>query len=538
MQKKLKNKLLTGFSAAFFIFLWLKIRLIIYNKGFFPDEIDNFTTGWLISKGRILYKEVFSHHFPLMYFIAALIETFAHQIVYYRYFMIFYELVFWLLIIFILKKEIRFATIISLPLVSWSLIFFGGHQFVSETFFAYSLLGFYLIFINKLWNKKELTFNKLELLLLAYFFFTTLASSIIYLLSFIPFFAVYFYKKRAQAFNKRNFKYFFLPNLLGFVILLGYFVVNKALSSAYWSLFTFNSIFYSKRYGINQNSFFAFFGKIFNDFFHHFYQLFKTSFTYLFIYLKALKGVLVEFVKTNNFSLLKRNLAMIHHQTYQRLFHFEFFVLLFILLGIFAYFKKRKYLALLLSTAFILSARLRFGEMFHLTPYYLYGFWLGGLFTAFALKKLQKKNIIYIFASLIFLISYYFEKKPDFKFATSFIVKNPNPKITKYIKKNTSPDEKISQINLSSSVYYFSQREPANKFIFYYPWVDWAPRLKTTMVSDLKQHQPQVVVVNMQGVKNYQKKYPDTYQQLLNSLTSNYTKAKTISSAHIFKTEN
>ena len=32
-----------------------------------PDEHDNMAVGWLLSRGHVLYRDVFSHHMPLPY---------------------------------------------------------------------------------------------------------------------------------------------------------------------------------------------------------------------------------------------------------------------------------------------------------------------------------------------------------------------------------------------------------------------------------------------------------------------------------------
>src|SRR5512146_1332285 len=36
--------------------------------GRFVDEADTITVGWLISRGSVLYRDVFSHHFPFSYY--------------------------------------------------------------------------------------------------------------------------------------------------------------------------------------------------------------------------------------------------------------------------------------------------------------------------------------------------------------------------------------------------------------------------------------------------------------------------------------
>ncbi len=39
----------------------------------FVDEQDNLSVGWLVSRGQVLYTDVFSHHMPFPYYYAALL---------------------------------------------------------------------------------------------------------------------------------------------------------------------------------------------------------------------------------------------------------------------------------------------------------------------------------------------------------------------------------------------------------------------------------------------------------------------------------
>jgi hypothetical protein len=54
--------LLIGFVTIFYTY---------YNPG---DESDTYTVGWLLSKGYVLYKDLFSHHFPFSYIWVRLIS--------------------------------------------------------------------------------------------------------------------------------------------------------------------------------------------------------------------------------------------------------------------------------------------------------------------------------------------------------------------------------------------------------------------------------------------------------------------------------
>lgn len=56
----------------FLLALSFAIGLITLRRGYFGDEADNLVVASLILKGSVLYRDVFSHHFPFPYFWMAL----------------------------------------------------------------------------------------------------------------------------------------------------------------------------------------------------------------------------------------------------------------------------------------------------------------------------------------------------------------------------------------------------------------------------------------------------------------------------------
>jgi hypothetical protein len=53
----------------------LSIGLLTMFRGSFSDEGDNLATGLLLSRGYILYRDVFSHHFPFAYYWSAVVAS-------------------------------------------------------------------------------------------------------------------------------------------------------------------------------------------------------------------------------------------------------------------------------------------------------------------------------------------------------------------------------------------------------------------------------------------------------------------------------
>ena len=176
--------------------------------------------------------------------------------------------------------------------------------------------------------------------------------------------------------------------------------------------------------------------------------------------------------------------------------------------------------------------------MFYVSSFYLLGFWLMSFYLTYSWEKFQQKRILSFFLAITLLFLYYFKMQPLFRFATSFPLKDEAPQLTQFIIKNTTANEKIFQINIGSSVYYLSQRQPINKFIFYYPWVDWVPKFKQAVKKDLKAGKPKLIVVNQKAAVDSQKSYPQSYQEIIDIIGKNYSPIKTFKPKIIVLTRN
>jgi hypothetical protein len=66
------NSPAVGFSLLAIAFLLGLTKLVF---GQFADEANNLVYGWLVSKGYVLYRDVFSQHFPFAYYWTAVVVT-------------------------------------------------------------------------------------------------------------------------------------------------------------------------------------------------------------------------------------------------------------------------------------------------------------------------------------------------------------------------------------------------------------------------------------------------------------------------------
>src|SRR3989344_2656306 len=70
-----RNNLVTigAFVLLFFLFLVNSVHES------YPDEFDNILGGWYSLKGQLIYKDWFTHHAPIAYWTASLVEIFSGQ---------------------------------------------------------------------------------------------------------------------------------------------------------------------------------------------------------------------------------------------------------------------------------------------------------------------------------------------------------------------------------------------------------------------------------------------------------------------------
>src|SRR5438874_1629943 len=103
----------------------------------YPDEFDNLAGGWEILHGTLLYKGYFTHHGPVPYFLAAVLEIFSGQsFVHFRIaYAIFLAIIFLLGYLF-LKRQLGWEPVRYLPFYIflfglWS-TFYWSHMLLAD----------------------------------------------------------------------------------------------------------------------------------------------------------------------------------------------------------------------------------------------------------------------------------------------------------------------------------------------------------------------------------------------------------------------
>jgi hypothetical protein len=123
-----------GYGLLFLSFLLglLTIYYTYYNSW---DEGDTYAGGWLVSKGWILYKDFFSHHFPFPYLWIGLVsKIFGASILAYRFSLLLFRLILFLAIF----RSSPYPIAIGLTSLAWSLI---GPLYLGNLLLYYSFAG-------------------------------------------------------------------------------------------------------------------------------------------------------------------------------------------------------------------------------------------------------------------------------------------------------------------------------------------------------------------------------------------------------------
>lgn len=134
------------------LFLSFLFGLTKVYYGRFVDEADNITTGWLISEGYTLYRDVFSHHFPFPYYwVAMVVGLFGNSFVAVRLSVLLLQVG-----LFAISMRLTgFYLAIGLTSVVWNLInqFHRGQEAIYATFEGILMVVVFMIIFYLLTKK-------------------------------------------------------------------------------------------------------------------------------------------------------------------------------------------------------------------------------------------------------------------------------------------------------------------------------------------------------------------------------------------------
>lgn len=246
-----KNRLLV------FLFLFFITAIFLVNglHESYPDEFDNIMGGWYSLHGKLIYRDWFTHHGPVAYWVASFIEIFSGQS--FVRFRIIYSL-FLVVLTFggyvYLKRSLGFEKtkfyLAFISILSIAATYFWAHMLLAD-----SLSGFLLIPVFGLILLKS--YYGIELSIRDFIFISAVTSMAIlssltyaYLIGGIYIAVIlmfFFFPKRKVFLNKNNIKPFVIiaaPFLIFFI----YLIITGSLQDYLYQAISFNQKFYIYNY--------------------------------------------------------------------------------------------------------------------------------------------------------------------------------------------------------------------------------------------------------------------------------------------------
>jgi hypothetical protein len=221
----------------------------------YPDEFDNILGGWYLLHGSLPYVGFFTHHGPVPYFIAALVEIFSGQS------FVIFRLVYAFLLIIItfatfifLKQRVGENALRFYPLfivfLSISATYYWTQMLLADNSAALAFLPAYALIILKVIYKKRITLIDIAAvsILSSIGLYSSLTYIYIFILIHIAILYLYFrsngYKPLLTFRNVYPIAIVIFPHLLFFLYLL----FTQSLSDYVYQNFIFNAKYYIYNY--------------------------------------------------------------------------------------------------------------------------------------------------------------------------------------------------------------------------------------------------------------------------------------------------
>jgi len=444
----------------------LILLIVLSHYGKFCDEFDVMTGSWLISKGWILYKDIFSHHMPFTYYFMAIFHLFGvSSPLGLRYIFVMVVFSYFLFIAFFFGKRID-KTVFGLALIMYAMtsLFFSGQMVLADSFFAMSVAIIFLeVYVNP-----ELKFIFTDQIIISVSTFVAITSTQIALYPLIIYYIFYITHRIYSAVKaKQIVKYaiddakFFSIVLTPFIIWFIYMMVTDSVGAFISNGLIFNIKYYSK---------------FVND---------DTPITLVTNHLKVLPTyvwrIFLNLVSFKNF----------------KEFAYNFFpsimkasLIIFVIVQI----KKKNYIFSFLFATFTYFCNMR-AERFHETPFNIICIMMLSIMIVEYYRKVKiaglSKYSIAVLVSL-WLIVIVFTYNFSLFISTERKIYETND-VIEMIKSATNDGDTIWCAPLSPEIYLITNRLPADGNIFYLPWQSAVPNNNQRIIENLINKQPKII---------------------------------------------
>lgn len=237
----------------FFAFLILALFLVNTLHESYPDEFDNILGGWYSLHGMFIYRDWFTHHGPIAYFLSSFVEIFSgrsffgFRIVYSIFLFIFMFASFGYL-----KKSIRTFSpgfyLGFILLFGIGATYFWGHMVLADNIAAILLTPVFALILLKIYNSEH--FSMKDFIFISILTSVALLTSLTYVFliaSIYLFLAIYYSStydhKIKNLFNRQTYMItgiFLTP----YIVFLFYLLLTGSLSDFIYQAIIFNKKYY------------------------------------------------------------------------------------------------------------------------------------------------------------------------------------------------------------------------------------------------------------------------------------------------------
>lgn len=215
----------------------------------FTDEYDNLLGGSLINKGALLYKDFFSNHGPVAYYLAAGIETFSQKNFF--NFRVIYQLliqsgevlfIYYIFRKYGLKETVVLAVFFIITAISAN--FFFGYLLVADNLAGIFLTSAYiLVFYDLFKNNSQNLYSVFTVSLLCFLALFTSYTYIFVVISLYLFLLLYYFSKTDNR-SRKNLIKVGAVTAMPYLLLGLYLLLTKDWTDFYFQTVTFNKEYY------------------------------------------------------------------------------------------------------------------------------------------------------------------------------------------------------------------------------------------------------------------------------------------------------
>ncbi len=474
-------------SWLFFIFSLFFLGIIFYLVRSFMtnfDENDHLAVAFLMQKGRILYKDIFSHHFPFPYYWTYLFTPFWKQdspsrtiSIFRLSILAFYFINFMSVFLSYKNKKSQYAISFWIILLSLFFTLYHGNLVLSETFAAILIVSIFWIYTPIFIGWETISDYSLFLSII----FTSLAfwtQPLLFSLSFIPL---------LLAPKNKKIKIFVFISTINLIPVLFFYFSGQLLDFFKQSIW-FNFSVYPKFYvDIVPNG-------------------------------DKWWGTIVYFFRNQIFFLTH---FFNKHQLFQFILNIGLVVLLLKIIKT----KKTIYIIsflLIFLAIHIRETKIIPGEPFNFGIYPLISISSSALVVLLA-KLFYKQKILFSLITfsllLVSILNFWPIIKNSFDLQYNYhVFWSPRQKIGDLIGQLSLPNENVLVYPHDVDLYYFADRTSFDRFVYWFPWIDLVSEYRSQRLSMLNNSPPAVIYIgnlDFKGESNF-------YSQYFPNLTKNY----------------